>query len=101
MTNIVLEKALKFKVAAERGDEQVRDLARTKYLNYLKDNSITDQQVIEFEKSQTRPKSSKKIEFEGKTFHTGKEFEDWYMNLSVKERMRVAFKLSKNKIFKK
>ena len=36
-----LEKALKLKVASERGDEQIREFAKTKYSDYLEKNNYT------------------------------------------------------------
>lgn len=95
-----LEKADKLLTASERGDESVRDFAKTKYDEYLKENGLKHEDVLMFRGGNVRPKNAKVFVFRGVTYNTGKEFEDWYMTQSIRDRFKIAQEIAKIKLTK-
>lgn len=96
----ILKKALKLKTAAERGDEQIRDLARRKYNEYLIDHHLTEMDVNAFEKGQSVVQSGKSYTVMGKTFYSMQEFKAWYEPLSLLQKLKVLAQIGASEGFK-
>lgn len=99
--NDILNKALKLKVASERGDEHIRDFAKQKYNEFLMDNLLEDAEVLRYQRADIRPAKQKTVTVNGRVFHSMDEFVKYYDTLSFKQKIIVFCQILKNDGYKK
>lgn len=90
----ILAKALKFKNAMDKGDIQIKELATTKYNNYLIDNDLNTWDVENYQKLIEGNGSGKVIEIklngQIKIFKDKDTFTEWYLKLSFVNKFKIA-----------
>lgn len=89
----LFKKALKLKVASDRGDEQIRELAKGKYLKFLSENNLNHEDIESFERN--NEKILKPFYFMGTRFDSKSHFIEWYENLGFREKLKVAAELQR------
>lgn len=91
--NEILNKALKLKVASERGDEQIREFAKEKYNQFILDNLISEDEILRYTRADIRPKEQKVVVVNGITFTSIEDFKKYYDQLPFKEKLVVFMDL--------